>query len=189
MSEKTKSGYFKCSFDRFGDDLCELSISHLTVGEKIAFHCISKQWLRLIFNRQQRINLKFDKTDKADKNYSIDELRFNQFKDFKCIENCLKKFKTINYLVVDQIYTYLSRKVYESNSLRLNFFSLPLTEYFIHQTIANTIESEKFYRLRSLEFKGIDDESMRKIFSVSKKLKSVYYRNISVFVDSDVFLE
>ena len=40
------------SFDRFGDDLTELILSYLTLEDKIRLQCVSKQWQRLIFNKQ-----------------------------------------------------------------------------------------------------------------------------------------
>jgi hypothetical protein len=32
---KTKSGFYRNSFDRFGDDLCELLLSYLSISDKI----------------------------------------------------------------------------------------------------------------------------------------------------------
>ena len=40
------------SFDRFGDDLCELLLSYLTFEDKIRLQCVSKQWKRTILNKQ-----------------------------------------------------------------------------------------------------------------------------------------
>ena len=40
------------SFDRFGDDLTELLLSYLTFDDKIRLECVSKQWTRLILNKQ-----------------------------------------------------------------------------------------------------------------------------------------
>ncbi len=33
MSLKTKDGYYFDSFDRFGDDLCELILSYLSISD------------------------------------------------------------------------------------------------------------------------------------------------------------
>jgi hypothetical protein len=45
--------YPKNSFERFGDDLCELLLSYLSISDKIHFDCVSKQWQRLVFNKQK----------------------------------------------------------------------------------------------------------------------------------------
>lgn len=40
------------SFDRFGDDLCELLLSYLSFNDKIRLECVSKQWKRLVYSKQ-----------------------------------------------------------------------------------------------------------------------------------------
>ena len=49
--------YLKNSFDHFGDDLTELMLSYLTLEDKIRLECVSKQWRRLVFNKQFVIEL------------------------------------------------------------------------------------------------------------------------------------
>ena len=44
--------YPKNSFDRFGDDLTELILQYLTFEDKVRLECVSKQWRRLVFNKQ-----------------------------------------------------------------------------------------------------------------------------------------
>lgn len=44
--------FVKQSFDRFGDDLSELIFTYLTFEEKFRFECLSKQWQRLVYNKQ-----------------------------------------------------------------------------------------------------------------------------------------
>ena len=44
--------YAKDSMDRFGDDLTELILSFLCFEDKIRLECLSKQWRRLIYNKQ-----------------------------------------------------------------------------------------------------------------------------------------
>ena len=45
-------GYRKDSMDRFGDDLTELILQYLTFEDKVRLECVSKQWRRLVFNKQ-----------------------------------------------------------------------------------------------------------------------------------------
>ncbi len=40
---RTKSGFKFGSFERFGDDLCQLLLSFLPISDKIKFECVSKQ--------------------------------------------------------------------------------------------------------------------------------------------------
>ena len=57
MSYKTIDSYYVNSFDRFGDDLCQLILTYLPLIQKIRFQCISKQWKSLIFNKQKILYL------------------------------------------------------------------------------------------------------------------------------------
>ena len=49
--------YPKNSFDRFGDDLTELILQYLTFEDKVRLECVSKQWRRLVFNKQFAIEI------------------------------------------------------------------------------------------------------------------------------------
>ncbi len=43
--------YERKSFDRFGDDFCELILSYLKIDDKIRLQFVNNQWRRCIFNR------------------------------------------------------------------------------------------------------------------------------------------
>src|SRR6266700_6390662 len=47
--------YSKSSFDRFGDDLCELILSYMAFEDKFRLECVAKQWLRVVFNRHYKL--------------------------------------------------------------------------------------------------------------------------------------
>ena len=49
--------YPKNCFDRFGDDLTELIVSYLWFEDKVRLECVSKQWRRLVFNKQFELNI------------------------------------------------------------------------------------------------------------------------------------
>ena len=51
--------YPKNSFDRFGDDLTELIVSYLCFEDKVRLECVSKQWRRLIYQKQIVIYLNY----------------------------------------------------------------------------------------------------------------------------------
>ena len=57
MAKKTMSRvYARDSMERFGDDLTELILSYLYINDKVKFECLSKQWQRVIFNKQTEVN-------------------------------------------------------------------------------------------------------------------------------------
>jgi hypothetical protein len=43
--------YERKSFDRFGDDFCELILSYLEIIDKIRLQYVNSQWRRCIFNK------------------------------------------------------------------------------------------------------------------------------------------
>jgi hypothetical protein len=43
--------YERKSFDRFGDDFCELILSYLEIDDKTRLQFVNNQWRRCIFNR------------------------------------------------------------------------------------------------------------------------------------------
>ena len=47
--------YSKDSFDRFGDDFCELILSYLRLFDKISYECLSKQFSRCVYEKQFRL--------------------------------------------------------------------------------------------------------------------------------------
>ena len=58
--------YAKDSFDRFGDDLTEEILQYLILEDKVRLECVSKQWRRLVFNKQFEIIITpFDKNKKS----------------------------------------------------------------------------------------------------------------------------
>ena len=58
MTKKSSSiGYERDSMERFGDDLTEQVIQYLWFSDKVMFECLSKQWQRLVFNKQKEIDI------------------------------------------------------------------------------------------------------------------------------------
>ncbi len=106
MSLKTKDGYHFDSFDRFGDDLCELLLSYLSISDKIRFECVSKQWKSLIFNRQQsiRINCAEDRKDSI-------KLSTNITSNKTLFEKLFQKFRFIEEVYIS---TQRENKIFES---------------------------------------------------------------------------
>ena len=67
--------YAKNSFDRFGDDLTELIVSYLWFEDKVRLECVSKQWRRLVFNKQFVIELMINSNNKNSINGVLDDRR------------------------------------------------------------------------------------------------------------------
>jgi hypothetical protein len=98
MNSKTKNGFEFDSFDRFGDDLCEVLISYLSISDKIRLECVSKQWKNLIFNKQNIIFVNYN----VDPNKSI-KVPTNITSDVKLFEKILQKFRFIEKIFIQTI--------------------------------------------------------------------------------------
>ena len=67
--------YPKNSFDRFGDDLTELILQYLIFEDKVRLECVSKQWRRLVFNKQFAFDIKyFDRLNGYENENSFEKL-------------------------------------------------------------------------------------------------------------------
>ena len=62
--------YSRDSLDRYGDDLIELILSYIQFEDCFHFRCVSKQFNRLLFNKQNKL-----------KNYIV--CGFNRFRKSK----------------------------------------------------------------------------------------------------------
>ncbi|XP_054155937.1 uncharacterized protein LOC128954386 [Oppia nitens] len=51
----TTTTAMKDSFDRFGDDLCQLLLTNLPIKDRLKLQSVSKQWQSLIFNTQTHL--------------------------------------------------------------------------------------------------------------------------------------
>ncbi|XP_054155944.1 uncharacterized protein LOC128954394 [Oppia nitens] len=88
----------KVSFDRFGDDLCQLLLQYLPIDDKLRLESVSKQWQSLIFNTQT--DLEFDW--KLVKNLSLDSLTDKQISGL--FEYIIKNCPNITTLTIRDIY-------------------------------------------------------------------------------------
>ena len=90
--------YAKNSFDRFGDDLTELILSYLTFEDKKRLECVSKQWRRLVFNKQFVLNIAFICFSKDPINKLFTKERQMNGKILECF---LKKCPNIMKVIMD----------------------------------------------------------------------------------------
>ena len=57
MAMLTKETDHKYSFDRIDDDLCEVLLSYLSLEQKFRFECVSKQFKRCVYQRQNQLKI------------------------------------------------------------------------------------------------------------------------------------
>ena len=80
------------SLDRFGDDLIELILGYIKFDDCFHFKCISKQWQRLIFNKQTEVIIyEFSSTI----NYIIHDHNYDYGDDNNNTNDSEEKFKAI----------------------------------------------------------------------------------------------
>ena len=98
------SVYRKDSFDRFGDDLSELILSHLSFEQKLSFECVCSRWRRQVFSKDFRFEILRHKFKCGHKRLFIRsyvhqnqtfELEPNLFKSL------MKKFLNLSELLID----------------------------------------------------------------------------------------
>ena len=92
--------YAKNSFDRFGDDLTEEILQYMTFEDKIRLECVSKQWRRLVFNKQFVIELNMNLEDnRYEKQNSLNKLikviNYKSHVKHQSLESLLKKCPNI----------------------------------------------------------------------------------------------
>ena len=101
----------KSSFERFGDDLSELILSFLPITDKLRYECVSKQFQRLVFNKQHVLDIHvFGIIEPQFGSHLVKCLLVSNEKTFhktinkKAFECVLKKFNRIKSLnICDQI--------------------------------------------------------------------------------------
>ena len=82
----------KSSFDRFGDDLIELVLSYIPFEDCFHFRCVSKQWKRLIFNKQKELiilkesKIKFFNEDNNENKFKAIEVIFKNCPNIRSVE-------------------------------------------------------------------------------------------------------
>ena len=93
--------YPKNSFDRFGDDLTELIASYLWFEDKVHLECVSKQWRRLVFNKQFGIELTSNRFNSNKNKNCLKFLRLLYRGNQLTIQSILKKCPNIVHVKID----------------------------------------------------------------------------------------
>jgi len=83
---------------RICDDLCEVLLSYLSFEDKIRFECVSKQWKKLIFNKQFIIEVY--QRSYGDQIYGLNQLLKGRNLDMFAFESVLTKCQFINQITI-----------------------------------------------------------------------------------------
>jgi hypothetical protein len=196
MNNKINKKYSKQSFDRFGDDLCQLLLTYLSISDKMRFECISKQWQRFIFNKQFKLIISV-----GEGNDTISKLLFSS-KKFKHLFNLkkdsfeilLKKLKSINEIVIDN-YCIIDGQILQyiyDNCLHLQRFvctSIKIENF--SERHLREFSAKCGQKLKFIQFDGINEIEMRTILRLSPNMRFVNIKNNnfikqidSLFIDS-----
>ena len=113
VSKKTlRPIYERDSMERFGDDLTEEVLQYLWFSDKVMFECLSKQWQRLVFNKQMEIDLKDEDyrsitlSNRLETKNSLNKLTrigMNNEYYMKALESVLKKCPNISRVYLPNV--------------------------------------------------------------------------------------
>ena len=173
--------YAKNCFDRLGDDLTELILQYLTFEDKVRLECVSKQWRRLVFNKQFVIEI--HTVSKRTKN-SLD--LFPKFKrDFRSINRkalvtVLKKCPNImkvdiNIDVKSKVLSLIGQYCEHIKSLKLNDISIDKKTLSFFRMYGHKLE-ELYVKNRWKEF-----EDTKQILEFCQNLRTINFGQISYY--------
>ena len=182
-------GYAKNSFYRFGDDLTELILQYLTFEDKVRLECVSKQWRRLVFNKQFVIDLRdqrFQQTkDSLIISYQSTSLSSDNYNS--ALISVLKKCPNIRKVIIDY--------GIDSSVLSLIGRYCPniksLTYYPSHAINDNVLSFFRMYghKFEELDIKvnyGENEVIMKQILNFCSNVKSIKYRKLKTYFDNDI---
>src|SRR5882757_7873233 len=95
MSDNKPEVYeWRQSYDRFGDDLCEVLLSYMSLEDRFRYECLSKQWQSLVYKTQTDLIVD-DKHFRHFGDNSYDSQRFQRF-----IQSVVKKCPNVSYIEI-----------------------------------------------------------------------------------------
>ena len=157
--------YSKLSFDRFCDDFCELILSYLSFEEKFRYECVSKQFKRCIYQKQNHLeftNQLYNKLKRTD-------LLSNKYIDLDLTESMLKKLPNVNNIFI---------KTFE-NQLNTNFV----------QMIELIINNYNYLYSIDIYITEQNEELFNKFFKkFGPKLRKIGFNNNSDIIESHLIL-
>ena len=176
--------YAKNSFDRFGDDLTEEILQYLTFEDKVRLECVSKQWRRLVFNKQfviERHSIDRINESKDSLNQLYREINENSYKiRLQALESVLKKCHYIKKIdltfgineevlsLIDQYCPNIKSLTYNQNTINDNVLS--------------------FFRINGHKLEELylfDKENMKELANLCPNVKKITVHNTSVIYNTD----
>ncbi|CAG2178214.1 unnamed protein product, partial [Oppiella nova] len=106
-TNRTQEEYPKDSLDRYGDDLCGVILSYLSLEECFRFECVSKQWQRSVFKRQNYVNV-----EKHVKKWQIMSGKTIEDIDWQILESVVRKCPNIRRFDIE-IHSEVTGRVFE----------------------------------------------------------------------------
>jgi len=195
-SYKVSNDLWRQSFGRFCDDLTQVIISFLPIADKIRLECVSKQFQRLIFNKQFDLTIHPRSTEeKIFSDKLIKEFKecksFNDYiiVDEKAFESVLKKFKFIN-----KIWIYSAKNngtVLQLITKYCNYLKVIKFDFRkIGKRSLAQFGQKCGQKLRFIYFLGeISSENYKKLMKFCPNVEKVYDININVLIDSEISLK
>ena len=153
--------HLKDSMSRFGDDLCELIVSYLPFEDKLRLECLSKQFRRLVFNKQFSLEIPYTIRSKENNNLPklLIQIGYKNKVNTKALESVLKKFKYIRKVKIkikvnEKVFSLIGQYCPQLKSFDYTFNWIEEKDLFF---------AEKYgHKLQELEING--DESVCKKF-------------------------
>jgi hypothetical protein len=176
MSHKTRDGFYFNSFERFGDDLCGVLISYLSISDKIRLECVSKQWKSLIYNKQQKIIISCNGNKK-----DVIDLPINISTNKTLFEKLLQKFRFIEEILILKP---RNNKLFEALIDNCDHLKTITSS----GDISDVQEMEKFVtkfgqKLKCILMNSFEPQDMMKIFPLTPNLETIhclFYSNLGL---------
>ena len=133
--------YSKSSFDRYGDDLCELILGYLSFSDKIRVECVSTQFCRSVYKNQYELSI----DDKFFAKLKRTDTLGNEWTDIKSFKTFVKKLSSLKRLTI-----------------KYNTFWCKFSKFL--QIIELTLKYCKYLNEIEINFIHITDEKANKLF-------------------------
>ena len=171
--------------DRLGDDLTELILQYLTFKDKVCLECVSKQWRRLVFNKQFVIEI-----DNEDSKNSIKRILDERYElNEQYWESVLKKCP--NIIKVDLCVTVNNSVLSLIGRYCPNIKSLTYPTEFDNALDFFRIYGHKLEELKIVYVRDDKDEDENKsrdikpILELCPNLKNIDFEDFSVLFTND----
>ena len=172
-----------------GDDLTELILQYLTFEDKVRLECVSKQWRRLVFNKQfviEIINRRLQQTKDSLRSLNQNNEPNMESINRRALESVLHKCHYIQTIRIDievssEVLSLIGRYCHRIKSLKYTFSSisgdnfLPFFRMYGH-------------KLEELEFQESWDENSDEIKPILKfcsNVERIYFYGLEQYLNQD----